>query len=91
MADVITRLRLESGEFDNKIKRATQGLLRMEEECRRVGGTLGVLEKDQKDYVSSLGRMETVSKSARGKLAELTKAYEELAKPLVEYKKKHHL
>lgn len=79
MADVITRLRLESGEFDNKIKRATQGLLRMEEECRRVGGTLGVLEKDQKDYVSSLGRMETVSKSARGKLAELTKAYEELA------------
>lgn len=79
MADVITRLRLESGEFDNKVKRATQGLLRMEEECRRVGGTLGVLEKDQKDYVSSLGRMETVSKSARGKLAELTKAYEELA------------
>lgn len=79
MADVITRLRLESGEFDNKIKRATQGLLRMEEECRRAGGTLSVLEKDQKDYVSSLGRMETVSKSARGKLAELTKAYEELA------------
>ena len=79
MADVITRLRLESGEFDNKIKRATQGLLRMEEECRRAGGTLSVLEKDQNDYVSSLGRMETVSKSARGKLSELTRAYEELA------------
>lgn len=79
MADVITRLRLESGEYDNKIKRATQGLLRMEEECRRVGGTLGILEKDQKQYVESLGRMETVSKSARGRLSELTKAYEELA------------
>lgn len=79
MADVITRLRLESGEYDNKIKRATQGLLRMEEECRRVGGTLGILEKEQKQYVESLGRMDTVSKSARGRLSELTKAYEELA------------
>lgn len=79
MADVITRLKLESGEYDNKIKRATQGLLRMEEECRRVGGTLGILEKEQKQYVESLGRMDTVSKSARGRLSELTKAYEELA------------
>ena len=41
MADVITRLKLESGEYDSKIKRAAQGLQRMEEECRKVGGTLG--------------------------------------------------
>ena len=29
MADVITRLKLESGEYDSKVKRATQGLLQM--------------------------------------------------------------
>lgn len=51
----------------------------MEEECRRVGGTLGILEKEQKQYVESLGHMDTVSKSARGRLSELSKAYEELA------------
>ena len=78
MADVITRLKLESGEYDSKIKRAVTGLQQMERECRSVNGTLAKLEKDQLDYVQSLGRMETVSTSARGKLAELTSAFTEL-------------
>lgn len=79
MADVITRLKLDSGEYDNKIKRATQGLLQMEQEFRKVGGTLAILEKDQLDYVKSLGNMETVSRTARGRISELSNAYVELA------------
>jgi hypothetical protein len=50
-------LRLESSEYDNKIKRAVSGLMQMEAECRKVGGTLAVLEKDQHDYVKNLGNM----------------------------------
>ena len=79
MADVITRLKLESSEYDSKIKRATQGLLQMEQECRKVGGTLAILEKDQLEFVKGLGQMETVSKNARGRLGELTQAYTELS------------
>lgn len=79
MADVITRLKLESSEYDSKIKRATEGLLQMEQECRKVGGTLAILEKDQLEFVKGLGQMETVSKNARGRLGELTQAYTELA------------
>lgn len=79
MADVITRLKLDSGEYDNKIKRAVSGLMQMEAECRKVGGTLAVLEKDQLDYVKSLGNMETVSRTARGRISELSNAYVELA------------
>ena len=79
MADVITRLKLESKEYDSKIKRATQGLLQMEQECRKVNGTLAVLEKDQMAYVQSLGKMQTVSTTVRGKISELTSAYTELA------------
>lgn len=79
MADVITRLRVESNEYDSKIKRAQQGLLRMEEACRKVGGTLAILEKDEKAYVQSLGSMETVSKTARGRINELTTAFTELS------------
>ena len=78
MADVITRLKLESGEYDSKIKRAVTGLQRMEDECRKVGGTLAILEKDQKEYVQSLGRMQTVSTSVRGKIGELSSAFVEL-------------
>ena len=83
MADVITRLKLESSEYDSKIKRATQGLLQMEQECRKVGDTLAVLEKDQLDFVRGLGNMETVSRSARGKIGELTAAFTDLS---VQYK-----
>lgn len=79
MAEVITRLRVESSEYDNKIKRAQEGLLHMESACRKVGGTLAVLEKDEKAFVESLGSMETVSKTARGRLSELTTAFTELS------------
>ena len=79
MANVITRLKLDSGEYDSKIKRAVSGLMQMEAECRKVGGTLAVLEKDQLDYVKSLGNMETVSRTARGRISELSSAYTELA------------
>lgn len=51
----------------------------MEKECRAVGGTLAILEKDQLEFVRSLGQMETVSQNARGKLSELTSAFTELS------------
>lgn len=79
MADVITRLKVESTEYDSKIKRASQGLLQMEQACRKVGGTLAVLEKDELEFVKGLGKMETVSKDARGQIGELTKAFTDLS------------
>ena len=78
MADVITRIKVESSEYDAKIKRAAQGLQQMETACRKVGGTLAVLEKDELEFVRSLGKMETVSKTARGRLGELTTAFTDL-------------
>lgn len=84
MAEIISRLRVNSEEYDAKIKRATQGLLAMEDACREVGGTLAVLEEDEKKFVQGLGQMETVSKSARGRLNELTQAYTELS---IQYKR----
>jgi hypothetical protein len=56
----------------------------MEEACRKVGGTLAVLEDDEKNFVQSLGSMQTVATTVRGKLNELTQAYTELS---VQYKR----
>ena len=78
MADSILRLKLDSGEYENKIKRATQGLLQMERECRSLGGTLAYLETDQRQFVSSLGRMDTKSQTVKGRVNELSAAYTEL-------------
>ena len=79
MADIITRLKLESGSFDSKIKRAVSGLQQMERECKATGGTLAILEKDQLNYIRSIGKMETVSQSARGKIAELKQGFVEFS------------
>ena len=79
MADSILRLQVESQEYDAKLKRATEGLQRYVDGCRKVGGTLEVVEKDTLEYVKAIGQMETVSRSATGKLSEMKKAFTELS------------
>ena len=79
MADSILRLRVSSEEYDNKLKQAAQGLTRYADECRKVGGTLEVVEKETLDYVRVLGQMDTTSRTATGKLAEMKKTFTELS------------
>lgn len=43
MAESIVRLKVESSEYDSKLKRASEGLTRYIEGCRKVGGTLEVV------------------------------------------------
>ena len=75
MADVISRLKLDSGEFDSKIKRAGQELLAYSEHCKKMGLEMGYANKDAKEFAKALGNMNTVSQTARGKLNELTEAF----------------
>ena len=79
MADSIVRLKVESSEYDQKLKRAAEGLTRYADECRKVGGTMEVVEKDTLDYVRALGQMDTVSRTATGKLSEMKKTFTELS------------
>lgn len=79
MADSIIRLRVDSAEYDNKLKRASEGLTRYIDGCRKVGGTLAVVERETLQYVQSLGKMSTVSRSARGSLSEMTKTFTDLS------------
>lgn len=78
MADNIVRLKVDSTEYDSKIKRAAAGIQHMADACHRAGGVLNVLEKENKEYIQGLGHMETVSRSARGRLAELTSAFTDI-------------
>ena len=79
MADSVVRLTVNSSEYDQKLKRAAEGLTRYADECRKVGGTMEVVEKDTLDYVRALGQMDTVSRTATGKLAEMKKTFTELS------------
>ena len=73
--DIISRLRLESGDFDSKIKRAGQELLTYADHCKKTGLQMGFANKDAKDFAAALGKMEAVSKTARGKINELSEAF----------------
>ena len=84
MADSILRLKVDSQEYDNKLKRAAEGLQRYADGCRKAGGTLTQLDEGVEQFVKELGNMETVSKSAKGSINEMTKAFTELS---VQYNK----
>ena len=79
MAEDILRLRVDSTEYDNKIKRAAEGIQRFAEQAYKSGGAVTELEKDEVAFIKALGNMETVSKSASGKLREMESAYRDLS------------
>lgn len=83
MADSILRLKVESQEYDNKLKRAAEGLQRYIKGCRDAGGTLEHLDDGVEEFVKTLGNMNTVATSSRGKLSEMTKAFTDMS---MEYK-----
>ena len=79
MSDVIARMRLESQDFDNKLKSATANLQHMEREVRRTGATFEYADKEELAFLQSLGQMETKAMDAKGKIKELSNSYKELA------------
>ena len=83
MAESILRLKVNSEEYDNKLKRAAEGIQRYADGCRKAGGTLEHLDDGVEQFVKELGKMETTSNSARGRINEMTKAFTDLS---VEYK-----
>ena len=83
MAESILRLKVNSEEYDNKLKRAAEGIQRYADGCRKAGGTLEHLDDGVEQFVKELGKMETTSNSAKGKINEMTKAFTDLS---VEYK-----
>ena len=78
MADTLLRLRVDNKEYDDKLKRATDGLNRYVDGCRKAGGTLEHLDDGVLDFVKALGQMDTVSQGGTQSLREMTKSITDL-------------
>ena len=78
MANSILKLTVESSEYDAKLKKAAEGIRHLAEAAHRSDGDLTGLEKAELDYIKALGDMETQSRSASGRLRELSNTYKEL-------------
>ena len=83
MAESVVKLRVDSQEYDAKIRRAAEGLRAFGENCQKAGQSVAKADKDTLEYVRAIGQMETVSKTVRGKIGEMTTAFTELS---VQYK-----
>lgn len=78
MANSILKLRVESEEYDAKLKKAAEGIRHLADVAHKSGGELTGLEKAELDYIKALGEMETKSRSAAGQVRELESTYKEL-------------
>ena len=78
MADSILKLKVQSEEYDQKLKKAVEGIRHLAEVAHRGAGELTGLDQAELDYVRSLGEMETKSRTATGSVRELESAYKEL-------------
>ena len=74
MAVSILRLKVESQEYDQKIKRAAEGIQQYAQKCREVGGTLEHLDDGVLEFVQALGKMDTVATSSKQQLREMSNA-----------------
>lgn len=78
MADSILRLRVEDKEYNASLKQARQGLLALQQALQQSGATFQHVDKATVEYARGLGRMETVAKTAKGRIGEMTSAFTEL-------------
>lgn len=78
MAESILKLKVDSQEYDGKIKRAAAGIQHLDSDLRKAGKTFADCDKEQVEFIRQLGNMETVSKTAKGKLGELSAAFTDL-------------
>ena len=74
MADTIIRLKVESTEYENRLKRAVQGMQQLEKHVRDMGASFEVAEKADLEFVRALGDMETQTQSVKGQMREFTEA-----------------
>ena len=78
MADSILRLKVESQEYDSKIKRAAEGIQDLAKRIHDSQGEFAGLESSQKEFIKDLQYMTTVSKTTTGQARELETAYKQL-------------
>lgn len=79
MAESVVKLRVDSKEYEAKIRRAADGVLAFGEHCQKAGQSVEKADKETLEYVQAIGKMETVSKNAKGKIGEMTTAFTDLS------------
>lgn len=79
MADSLIRLRIDSQEFDSKLKIASQSLTSYLNKLKDTEFRFKYLDDGVMDCVKAMGKLSTQSTSAKQSLSEMTKAFTDLS------------
>ena len=79
MADVITRFKLETTQYDSKLRDAAKGLSEYARVAAFAGNEFDKFTKDQAEAARALGSISTSANNAKDKVRELVNAYNQAA------------
>ena len=75
----VLKLKVDDKEYNASLKQARQGLLALQQALQQSGATFQNVDKATVEYARGLGRMETVAKTAKGRIGEMTSAFTDLS------------
>lgn len=78
MAESVVRLRVDSQEYNDKLKNASTELNRFVEQTRRSGESMANASKGATEFVRAMGSMGTKAGNTKGQLREITTALTDL-------------
>ena len=80
MADVVTRFKLETTQFDSKLRDASKSLSDISREASKAGKGFSDFTKDSVEAARALGNTESSASNTKDKLKELVAAFNDAAK-----------
>ena len=80
MADVITRFKLETTQYDSKLRDASKALAAYSKQAELAGKDFDKFTKEQAEVARSMGSITTSATNAKDKVKELVSAYNDVAK-----------
>ena len=80
MGDVITRFKLETAQYDSKLRDATDRMKELMRSVQVAGGSLNDLSAKDKELARSFGTLSTGANNAKDKVRELTNDFNKMAR-----------
>lgn len=75
----VLKLKVGDKEYNSSLKQAQQGMLHLEQALKDAGKSFTQVDKSVVNYVRNIGQMEAQSKTARGRISEMSSAFVELS------------
>ena len=75
----VLKLKVDDKEYNASLKQAQQGMVHLEKALQNAGKSFSQVDKSVVSYVRGIGQMEAQSKTAKGKISEMSNAFVELS------------